>query len=168
MQEENLKQDNKAPVDSGKPTVNPNYRPFTIRNWEGYGESNIDDLFNEEEIKKVIGPSKEEKLEASLKNEGNKIQEEELDYYFKSYSGFGIHEDMLRDSVRTKTYENAICKNAHLFKDKIVLDVGCGTGILSMFAARAGAKHVYGIEMADIHKSVNNFVIIIYIGNKNC
>ena len=63
------------------------------------------------------------------------------DYYFDSYSHFGIHEEMLKDEVRTKSYMNAIENNKHLFKDKIVLDVGCGTGILSMFAARAG-NHV--------------------------
>lgn len=67
-----------------------------------------------------------------------------LDGYFSSYSHFGIHEEMLKDKVRTCSYRDAILKNPALFKDKIVLDVGCGTGILSLFAAQAGAKHVYG------------------------
>lgn len=30
------------------------------------------------------------------------------DYYFDSYSHFGIHEEMLKDEVRTKSYQNAI------------------------------------------------------------
>lgn len=53
---------------------------------------------------------------------------------------------MLKDEVRTLTYRNAMYHNKHVFKDKIVLDVGSGTGILSMFAAKAGAKHVYGVS----------------------
>lgn len=61
-------------------------------------------------------------------------------------TSIGIHEEMLKDQVRTLTYRNAMYHNKHLFKGKIVLDVGCGTGILSMFAARAGAKHVYGVS----------------------
>lgn len=72
------------------------------------------------------------------------------DYYFDSYSHFGIHEEMLKDQVRTLTYRNAMYHNKHLFKGKVVLDVGCGTGILSMFAARAGAKHVYGVDCSNI------------------
>lgn len=39
---------------------------------------------------------------------------------------------MQKDEVRTKSYQSAIYQNKHLFKDKVVLDVGCGTGILSM------------------------------------
>jgi len=72
------------------------------------------------------------------------------DYYFQSYSHFVIHEEMLKDKVRTLAYRKAILNNQQLFKDKVVLDVGCGTGILCMFAAKAGAKAVYGIECASI------------------
>jgi protein arginine N-methyltransferase 1 len=53
---------------------------------------------------------------------------------------------MLKDEVRTLSYRNAIMSSAHLFKDKVVLDVGCGTGILCMFAAKAGAKKVIGVS----------------------
>ena len=57
----------------------------------------------------------------------------------------GIHEEMLKDEVRTLAYSDAIYNNCHLFKGKVVLDVGCGTGILSLFAARAGAAKVIGV-----------------------
>ncbi|XP_033645521.1 protein arginine N-methyltransferase 1-like [Asterias rubens] len=72
------------------------------------------------------------------------------DYYFDSYAHFGIHEEMLKDEVRTLTYRNAMWHNKHLFKGKTVLDVGCGTGILCMFAAKAGAAQVIGIECSNI------------------
>jgi protein arginine N-methyltransferase 1 len=79
------------------------------------------------------------------------------DYYFDSYSHFGIHEEMLKDTVRTKTYQNVIYQNSFLFKDKVVLDVGAGTGILSLFCAKGGAKHVYAVEcshMADMAQEI--------------
>lgn len=80
------------------------------------------------------------------------------DYYFDSYGHFGIHEEMLKDEVRMDRYSRAILTSEHLFKGKIVLDVGCGTGVLSMWAAKAGAKHVYGVEMASIHHKARQIV----------
>lgn len=72
------------------------------------------------------------------------------DYYFDSYSHHGIHEEMLKDEVRSRTYQMAMLNNKNVFKDKIVLDVGCGTGILSMFAVQAGASHVYAVDCSSI------------------
>ena len=48
--------------------------------------------------------------------------------------------------------------NKHLFKDKVVLDVGCGTGILCMFAAKAGAKQVIGVDCSDILEQTTKIV----------
>lgn len=72
------------------------------------------------------------------------------DYYFDSYAHFGIHEEMLKDEVRTLTYRNSMYHNKHLFAGKVVMDIGCGTGILSMFAAKAGAKKVLAVECSNI------------------
>lgn len=81
-------------------------------------------------------------------------------HYFSSYDHYGIHEEMLKDTSRTLSYRNAMYRNKHLFKDKIVLDVGCGTGILSMFAAKAGAKHVYSVDMSSIIEKAKEIVSI--------
>lgn len=79
-------------------------------------------------------------------------------YYFESYAHLGIHETMLRDSSRTLTYGNSLLKNPEYVKDKLVIDVGCGTGILSMFACRAGAMHVVGIDLSNIIKQTRLIV----------
>ena len=65
---------------------------------------------------------------------------------------------MLKDEVRTLTYRKSMWDNKHLFKDKVVLDVGCGTGILSMFAARAGAKKVIGVGLS----MPTNYAVVLY------
>ena len=64
------------------------------------------------------------------------------DEYFSSYADLSVHELMLKDKHRTLAYKTFIEKNPGLFQDKVVVDVGAGTGILSLFAARAGAKQV--------------------------
>ncbi|KAM3852299.1 protein arginine N-methyltransferase 3 isoform 2-T2 [Vipera latastei] len=78
------------------------------------------------------------------------LKEDEEDVYFSSYGHFGIHEEMLKDKARTESYRDFIYLNPHIFRDKVVLDVGCGTGILSMFAAKAGAKKVIGVDQSEI------------------
>ena len=55
-----------------------------------------------------------------------------------------------QDEVRTETYRIAIEENAEVFRGKVVLDVGCGTGILSLFAARAGASKVIAVDQSEI------------------
>ncbi|XP_039531592.1 histone-arginine methyltransferase CARM1 isoform X4 [Pimephales promelas] len=61
-------------------------------------------------------------------------------------------QNMLQDYLRTATYQKAILLNEVDFKDKVVLDVGCGTGILSFFAVQAGAKRVYAVEASSVAK----------------
>ncbi|XP_022745039.1 probable protein arginine N-methyltransferase 3 [Durio zibethinus] len=69
--------------------------------------------------------------------------------YFGSYSSFGIHRDMISDKVRTDAYREALLKNPSLLNGAVVMDVGCGTGILSLFAAQAGASRVIAIEASE-------------------
>lgn len=71
--------------------------------------------------------------------------------YFDSYN-LEIHKLMLTDHVRTEAYRTAIVSNRELFKNKTVLDVGAGTGILSIFCAQAGASKVYAVEPNNIAK----------------
>lgn len=88
---------------------------------------------------------------------GDRKLEKDDQYYFDSYAHLSIHQEMIQDKIRTDAYRDAIMQNKALFKDKTVMDLGAGTGILSFFCARAGAKRVYAVEasgMADHAKTV--------------
>ncbi|XP_040571491.1 protein arginine N-methyltransferase 1 [Lepeophtheirus salmonis] len=92
------------------------------------------------------------------------------DDYFESYNLTFIHKVMLGDENRNKAYYKAVLHNPKFFKDKIIMDIGAGSGILSLFAARAGAKRVYAIEavsgMAEVCRQivhVNGFEDVIKV-----
>ncbi|KAM5524903.1 protein arginine N-methyltransferase [Fusarium oxysporum f. sp. phaseoli] len=74
-----------------------------------------------------------DKMDVEIAEQKMNSMEHSEQHYFKSYDHHGIHEEMLKDEVRTRSYMNAIMQNKHIFKDKVVLDVGCGTAILSMY-----------------------------------
>ncbi|KAK2098023.1 Protein arginine N-methyltransferase 1 [Saguinus oedipus] len=58
-------------------------------------------------------------------------------YCLDSYGHFSIHEE-LKDEVRTLTYQNSVFHNKHLFKDKVVLDMGSGMGTSACLLPRLG------------------------------
>ncbi|KAI8111817.1 hypothetical protein M9435_004316 [Picochlorum sp. BPE23] len=70
--------------------------------------------------------------------------------YFHYYGMLQHQQNMLQDYIRTGTYYAAITENKSDFEGKAVMDVGCGSGILSLFAAQAGARVVYAVEASNI------------------
>jgi len=65
---------------------------------------------------------------------------------------------MLTDHNRMAAYHAAIVGNSQVFKDKVVMDVGTGSGILACWAAQAGAKRVYAVEYTDMAHHARNVV----------
>ncbi len=69
-------------------------------------------------------------------------------------TGFGaapVHIKMLNDRARTESFLEAIRRVVR--PGDVVVDLGTGTGIMAMAAARAGAKRVYAIEQSGIGES---------------
>jgi SAM-dependent methyltransferase len=74
----------------------------------------------------------------------NRHNDDKAPAYHMSYQDVAMHKVMLQDVVRTDAYERAL--NAVVKPHHTVLDFGCGTGILAMFAARAGAAKVIAVD----------------------
>lgn len=63
-------------------------------------------------------------------------------------SAFDFHHSMLADELRTSSFQSAI--NSSVKPGDVVVDIGTGTGVLSVFAAKAGASRVYAIEQEPV------------------
>ncbi|XP_066996970.2 histone-arginine methyltransferase CARMER isoform X2 [Anabrus simplex] len=78
--------------------------------------------------------------------------------YFQFYGYLSQQQNMMQDYIRTSTYQRAILANLDDFKDKVVLDVGAGSGILSFFAIQAGARRVYAVEASTMAQHAETLV----------
>ncbi|KAL5994786.1 Protein arginine N-methyltransferase 3 [Asimina triloba] len=92
---------------------------------------------------------KNENLKISLAYVASREIKNTNESYFGAYGSFGIHREMISDKVRTGAYRDAILNNPSLMNHAVVMDVGCGTGILSLFAAQAGASRVIAVEASE-------------------
>ena len=88
-----------------------------------------------------------------------KKYDREDEAYFSYYSMLTHQAQMLQDSVRTSAYQMSIMQHANpFFMNKIVMDVGAGNGILSLFAIQAGARLVYAVEASNVAENLRHLV----------
>ena len=92
------------------------------------------------------------------------VREESESAIMQRTVGMSQMTSMLHDRDRNDVYERALQLSIRHFRnvhgrDPIVLDIGTGTGLLAMFAARHGAEFVLGCEMFDAMASIAESVI---------
>jgi len=75
-----------------------------------------------------------------------------------------VHIAMLNDRARTEAFIAAI--NATIRPDDVVVDIGTGTGVLSLAAARAGARHVYAIEATEMGRTARDLFVANGYGDR--
>jgi 2-polyprenyl-3-methyl-5-hydroxy-6-metoxy-1,4-benzoquinol methylase len=82
------------------------------------------------------GIDKEEKMK--------KAHEANDDTYDHTHHIFRAHEQLLGDAVRNRAFYRAL--KEYITADSTVLDIGSGTGIWAIAAARLGAKRIVAVE----------------------
>lgn len=80
--------------------------------------------------------------------ERDRADEDDERDYFESYADPGVHRLMIGDHARTDAYRRAL--EEVVKPGETVLDVGTGSGILALFAARSGAAHVFAVDESAI------------------
>lgn len=101
----------------------------------------------------AAGGEEEEEEEVSLEDPW---QDEE---YFGSYGTLRLHLEMLSDKSRTETYRQVILSNSGSLSNKVVMDLGCGTGIISLFCAQlARPSLVYAVEASSMAEYTRQLV----------
>ncbi|EDV23439.1 uncharacterized protein TRIADDRAFT_1535, partial [Trichoplax adhaerens] len=88
----------------------------------------------------------------------SRTEESSAVQYFQFYGYLAQQQNMMQDYIRTSTYQRAILQNSIDFQNKVVLDVGAGSGILSFFAVQAGARKVYAVEASSIAIHAENLI----------
>ncbi|XP_069757268.1 protein arginine N-methyltransferase 7 isoform X2 [Narcine bancroftii] len=105
-------------------------------------------------------------------------EEEDEDYDYHQEIARSSYADMLHDKDRNEKYYSgiraAVCRVKERGQKAIVLDIGTGTGLLSMMAAKAGADFCFAVEvfkpMADVAVKIidkNGFSNKIKVINKH-
>ncbi|KAL4560106.1 hypothetical protein LXL04_032255 [Taraxacum kok-saghyz] len=89
-------------------------------------------------------------LSSSKSKFDDKIEASSAKMYFHYYGQLLHQQNMLQDYVSIGSYYAAVIENQADFAGRVVVDVGAGSGILSLFAAQAGAKHVYAVEASEM------------------
>jgi predicted RNA methylase len=75
--------------------------------------------------------------------------------FFEEYTDPRTHKSMVLDVDRVEAYRAAIEAEC---RGKVVLDVGCGTGLLSIMAAQAGATRVFAVEASGLARHAKTIV----------
>jgi len=139
---------------SGK-NLNTTESGYFPTNYVSLGDQKI--LLSEHLANPHLDPNKPAYSHSKLNTSGTQ-EDYEDGWYFGGYNNLTIHHMMLSDNSRTQGYKNAVNLLADFIKGKIVMDVGCGSGILTSFCAMAGAKHVYGIDASGIIEHARKIV----------
>ena len=101
--------------------------------------------YSEDELMGHIRKMYEHKFLVEESHRGLAAQER---HYFGAYQHISNQKEMLMDSARTNAFMAAIAESVG--PHDVVIDVGSGTGILALFAAREGARKVFAIERSKI------------------